>query len=235
MLFFNKKHIDTDSVKYKRFKTIGYWSAVTGGLLAFDCLTVPYLYVVFGFKKRYLPLRLLGYLGIANLSTVAGLMSGKIFDSAVDGLVQLHNKEFIGEDPGETQYTYPDNSVKDMTPEEELNCVNELVERSKLFEFDNEDEAKALVERIHTLFGSYELLTLLDIYHIRAQNGVEYSGEDRNLFYALGWKFGWSSDNRPRGVETVDVEGEPTEPQTTKRIYVVDARNYVDISDKIHS
>ncbi len=221
------KKINLESKGYKAFRSVVGIISGTGAGLTFECMSIP---MVCGVLRNNRVLRLICYTGIVPIATIIDLMGKGAAESIVDSFAEVYNAtlaakddgfDYIDMEPEEPQvkfrHTYMGTDIpdKNATPEEEKKFVEEVVLKTRVFEFDSEETAMGFATAMTTSLTYMGPLTLSTVLKWREW---DVPSKARDILD----KYGWTNED----IAKIAYE------KTMENTWVVDAFNYRDISDQ---
>lgn len=210
------KKIDTESNAYNFTRGATGFISFIGGGFAVESVLIPFIKI--GFKSKIV--RFASFVGTISLAVAAGSLAEGSGESIVDIYADCWNMiadKVNGTSEESTDEPISENdekSVKNMTPEEELEYVHKYVEEKELFEFATEEEAKKAVEDLAETVNVYGFE---DLGHIALAHKNTPTLDEFSVLIM----YGWTKDDIQRiGVDKI-----------TDDKYIVDAFNYHNISN----
>lgn len=186
------KKINTESKLFNNARTVLYHAAFAGGAGALDCVCIPFIYAVFEKKFRFM--KPICFLGTYGLGLIAGYASANAIDQYVDDIVKAWNayvdeknqKDFVENDRVDASaYMVPKVEVFEA---QGISDINDQIAKAKLFEFDSEEEAKAVGKHCADWIQRHGKITVNEIDAIRWFENTKYVCH----VYTDGELFGWT-------------------------------------------
>lgn len=224
------KKIDTESKMYSTVRNVFGKVSSAGTIWTAEAMSIPFVQSIV--KNRIM--RYACYAGITSNCCVLGIVGEKTGHLLVDGLAEGWNAlaDFVNGEPAAQEadeYDFPGSvEVKtktsflgidipdaNATDKEEKEFVDALVETTRPFEFDTEEEAKKAVEETLSTVNETGFMDICYYF-------VKILGRQLpSAVYDICLKYGWTvADHTKWGVDKL-----------ADTLYVADMFNYHDISN----
>ena len=229
---FKFKKIDLESKGYKALrKGVGMFSGAGAGW-TLECMSIPWVQAVFSHNKF---VRIMCYSGIVPIAVLVDLLAEGTTETLIDSFADIYNlavDKINGEDEEDAPYVSytaePEVEVrhkfigidipdKNATPEEEKKFVDDVVLKTRIFEFDTEDGARELATELTTTLIYAGPVLLSGVFDVVGWT-LKLPKEVRDILD----KYGWVGDDK----EKIAYE------HSLENTWIVDAFNYHDISDQ---
>lgn len=175
------KTIDVNGKKYIIVREVYGATSAIGSAFAFESVVIPFTVWMFGNRPI---LKGLSAFGAATLGTGVALAGGMMGKIVLDSYVGVYN--FIADKINEkkerkkvefkTEVNRPDKDI-----------LNDLVEETKMFEFDSEDDAKGALMASRGCISAYGYLDLATYYKIIKDKPLPTKGKYLELLQMNGW------------------------------------------------
>lgn len=175
------KTIDVNGKKYIIVREVYGATSAIGSAFAFESVVIPFTVWVFGNRPI---LRRLSTFGAITLGTGVALAGGMLGKEILNSYVGLYN--FIADKINEKKAR---KNVKFKTevnrPDKDI--LNDLVEETKMFEFDSEAEAKSAFVACRGCISAYGYLDLATYYKVIKNKPLPENGKYLELLQMNGW------------------------------------------------
>lgn len=175
------KTINTDSKGYKLVRGGVGWISGIGAVVAVESVIIPFVELVW---NGHPVAKLLGRWGAVMIATGTGVVSMGVGSCTTDGTAQMYNtiagkineKKARKNVQFKTELHRPDKDI-----------LNDLVDETKMFEFDSEAEAKSAFVACRGCISAYGYLDLATYYKVIKDKPLPENGKYLELLQMNGW------------------------------------------------
>lgn len=175
------KIINTGSKGYKFVRKGVSWISGIGAVVAAESVIIPFVELVW---NGHPVAKLLGRWGAVMIATGTGVVSMGVGSCVTDGTAQIYNSiaDKINEKKERKKVEF---KTEVNRPDKDI--LNDLVEETKMFEFDSEDDAKSVLMASRGCISAYGYLDLATYYKIIKDKPLPTKGKYLELLQMNGW------------------------------------------------